>query len=158
MPTRPSVLVDSNLLLLLVVGLWNQKAITDQKRLNGMTAADFRLLQRFLASFPTICTTPHVLTEVSNLAGSATGQTRHAIFHQLAILLTILDERIMPSQELSRRAEFRSFGLTDAALASLNSEMLLLTEDGRLASHLQRQGWIALSLRDLRQLPSKQVF
>ena len=157
MLTRGSILIDSNLLLLLTVGLWDQRAIANQKRLSGMTAADFRLLRDFVTPFSKICTTPHVLTEVSNLAGSATGSARHAIFHQLALLLKVVEEKTTSPYELSKRTEFRHFGLTDAALASLNAEMLLLTEDGRLASHLQRQGLSALSLQDVKQLATQQV-
>jgi hypothetical protein len=139
-------------LLLLVLGLWNARAIGTHKRLAGFTSADFELLRTFLVPFHVIVTTAHVLTEVSNLAGTASGPTRNAIFQQLANVCEALEERTTPAAVLCHTAEFGAFGLTDAAVSLLCSEMLLLTEDGRLAYHLQSKGMLALTLKDLRLL------
>ncbi len=146
-----SVIVDSNLLLLLTVGLWNPRAIETQKRLNGRTYEDFQVLRTFLSSFGKVVTTAHVLTEVSNLAGSASGQTRQAIFQQLASLIGTLDEQTAPSSTVCTNLEFQHFGLTDAALSLLCTNMLLLTEDGRLANHLQRKGFHTLTLAQVKK-------
>jgi hypothetical protein len=153
MPQKPaSILVDSNLLLLLAVGLWNPRAIPSQKRLSNLTNDDFEVLRAFLSTFETIITTPHVLTEVSNLAGTASGQSRVEIFAQLASLCKILDERTLSAATLSGRLEFRVFGLTDAVLSELCSQTPLLTQDGRLAGHLRNKGFMALTLQDVRIL------
>ena len=147
-----SVLLDSNLLLLFAIGSWNPRAIKTQKRLGGYTADDFELLRNFLSQFASIATTTHILTEVSNLAGAASGQTREAIFLQLQSLFVILNERQPSAIFLCAMPEFRMFGITDAAISSLGSEMLLLTEDGRLARHLQLKGMQAWTLKHLRAL------
>jgi len=144
--------VDSNLLLLLAVGLWNPRAIETLKRLSGLTLDDFEILRIFLASFTRVVTTAHVLTEVSNLAGAATGQSREAIFGQLVSLINTLDERTAPCGQVCSQPEFRHFGLTDSALTLLASEMLLVTEDGRLARHLQLKGLHALTLKQIKDL------
>jgi len=150
--TRKYVLVDSILLLLLAVGLWNPRAIATQKRLHGLTFDDFQVLRNFLSTFQTIVTTAHVLTEVSNLAGSASGQTRTAVFAQLSSLIETLDERSIPAVEIIGQPEFHIFGLTDAVLSRLCPEMLLLTEDGRLATHLILRGMHAMSLSQVKNL------
>jgi rRNA-processing protein FCF1 len=149
--TKPKcVVVDSNLLLLLAVGLWNPRAIGLQKRLNNFTYDDFEILRTFLNSFDKVVTTAHVLTEVSNLANTTSGYTREAIFQQLASLIVTLDERALPSNTICTQSEFRPFGLTDAALSILCSEMLLITEDGRLAHHLQLKGLQAWTLKQVK--------
>ncbi len=66
---RKGVLVDSNLLLLLFVGLFDPARIKKFKRTGHFSEVDFRLLVNFLAYFDKAITTPHILTEVSNLAG-----------------------------------------------------------------------------------------
>jgi rRNA-processing protein FCF1 len=147
-----SVVVDANLLLLLVVGLWNPRAIANQKRLSALTYDDFDLLRTFLGTFRKVVTTSYVLAEVSNLAGSASGLSRIAIFGQLAGTIETLDERSLPAAELCTQPEFLAFGITDAALCRLCRTMLLVTEDGRLAHHLHLRGFNALSLVHLRNL------
>jgi rRNA-processing protein FCF1 len=153
MPSKSeSIVVDSNLLLLLVVGLWTPRAIPFQKRLRDLTSDDFDLLRAFLSSFKTVVTTAHVLTEVSNLAAAASGQSRTGIFSQLSLLCKVLEERPVPAAPAVDQLEFRIFGLTDAVLSQLCSEMLLLTQDGRLTTHLRNRGLNALTLNDVRAL------
>ena len=111
MSTRhTSVVLDSNLLLLLTAGLWNPRAIATQKRLNGFSVDDFKILQTFLATFKQVVTTAHVLTEVSNLAGAASGQSREAIFIQLSLLVHTLQESTPSAVTLCEQPPFRYFG------------------------------------------------
>ena len=147
-----SVLVDSNLLLLLVVGTWNPRAIPNLKRLSQFSPSDFELLRLFLSRFGKIVTTAHVLAEVSNLAGAASGRSRDAIFLQLAASISSIDEQIVPATTICARPEFMPFGLTDAALCHLCSDMPLITQDGRLARHLQLRGLPAWTLDQVRAL------
>ena len=69
------LLVDTNLLLLYLIGRTNRNRISKFKRTQAYTIEDFDLLHRFMAEFKTLITTPHVLTEVSNL-GDLYGQER----------------------------------------------------------------------------------
>jgi hypothetical protein len=103
-------------LLLFAIGSWNPRAIKTQKRLAGYTANDFELLSNFLNQFASIATTAHILTEVSNLAGAASGQMKEATFLQLESLFVILDERQRSAISLCAVPEFRIFGITDAAI------------------------------------------
>ena len=152
---REAVLLDSNLLLLLIVGLSNPRLIAIHKRVDRFTSADFILLQLFVGSFQRILTTPHVLTEVSNLVGSSSGKMRDTIMLQLSSVILTLEEHTPSAIELCRSKEARIFGLTDAALTRVASQALLLTEDGRLARHLASLGITALTLHDLRALQTK---
>jgi hypothetical protein len=147
-----SIIVDANLLLLLVVGSWSPQEIAKQKRLSGLTTSDFLLLTTFLSGFRKTVTTPHLLTEVSNLAGAATGMARQAIFTQFAETISALDERHLAATEIAATPEFKAFGLTDAMLSLLCRETVLVTADGRLAAHLQRKGWHAYTLDQVRAL------
>jgi uncharacterized protein YacL len=58
----------------------------------------------------------------------------------------------MPAADLAQMPEFAAFGITDAALARLSSEALVVTEDYRLSGALRSQGISVLNFRDLRNL------
>jgi hypothetical protein len=65
------VLVDTNLLVLLLVGLVNKRRILDFKRTQNFTIEDFDLLSRLISWFGKLFTTPHVLSQVSDLTDLA---------------------------------------------------------------------------------------
>lgn len=65
------LLLDTNLLLLLSIGGKNTSLISKAKTLTAYTEEDYNLLQEFvrLNRFTGLLTTPHIITEVSNLLG-----------------------------------------------------------------------------------------
>jgi hypothetical protein len=93
----PTLLIDANLLLLLVVGSADRSLIESFKRTRAYTREDFDLLLRLVARFPKVVTTPNVLTEVSNLAGQLRDPTRRAIRQKLSRLITDIGEDYIPA-------------------------------------------------------------
>ena len=69
------LLVDTNLLLLYLIGKTNPNRISNLKRTDKYSIKDFELLARFMANFRSLAVTPHILTEVSNL-GNLQGKER----------------------------------------------------------------------------------
>ncbi len=67
-----SVLLDTNLLLLLVVGLFNRDLIARHKRTNSFVPEDFDLLMEFIDGYDVLWVTSHCLAEVSNLLRQTT--------------------------------------------------------------------------------------
>ncbi len=126
--------------------------IATHKRLSGLKAEDFYLVRDFVSSLQSVVTTPHVLTEVSNLAGVATGYPKQSIYTKFANVILTLDEAQIPSASASALSEFSIFGLTDAVLCTACSTMPLLTVDGNLASHMRRKGLNAWTLENLKWL------
>lgn len=62
------LLLDSNLCVLYLVGKTNENRIPRFNRTQAYTIQQFHLLDWIVKRFRTMVTTPHVLTEVSNLA------------------------------------------------------------------------------------------
>ena len=62
-----SVLLDTNLLLLLIVGLYNKSFISVHKRTNNFVPGDFDLLVESIDGYEILWVTSHCLAEVSNL-------------------------------------------------------------------------------------------
>lgn len=138
---RAGVLVDTHLLLLYFVGSFRRGQITQFKRTNNFSVEDFDLLDHLIGQFTQVLTTPHILTEVSNLAGQLGAHLEPEFFAIFAEGITRLDERQLPSTEVAQQQEFIRFGLTDAALVSLaRKSCLVLTAEFPLANYLQSLG------------------
>jgi hypothetical protein len=153
-----SVLLDSNLLLVFVSGQLGQGIFQKFKRIQDYSISDYQLLVRFLSAFKRLITTPHILTEVSNLANSLPQNYKPEWYANFASLIAsqekdaMILEKWIPAAELSRGPEFIAFGITDAALGRLAAEALVVTEDFRLAGYLQSQGIDVLNFHHLRTL------
>lgn len=135
------VLVDTNLLLLYCIGSHNRGLIPGFKRTARYTQGDFVILDRFLASFSRIITTPNILTEVSNLSGGLTGDVLLRFRSDFRNRIELLDESYCSSRAASADRHFARLGLTDAAIVTACKENhLVLTDDFPLAQVLQSRG------------------
>lgn len=146
---RP-ILLDSNLLLLLVVGSFDSGLVRSFKRLSMFEQLDLPLLQNLSISYR-LATSPHVLTEVSNLANALPGRLRRTVFACMASRFEVREETHVPAREIVRRPGFEVFGLTDIALSELCGENLLITHDERFAAYVRGLTIPVLTLRDLRE-------
>ena len=145
------VLVDANLLLLYVVGRMNPARIERFKRTMQYRIEDFELLCRFLHQFHRRFTTPSVLTEVSNLASQMREPERTRCLIILGEEIARLDEQYEPSSTLAMDELFRKVGLTDCSIRRLaGTNLLVLTDDYKLANRLRTLNVVALNLNHLR--------
>ena len=145
------VLIDSNLLLLLLAGLHDRSLVARLKRLNTYVLEDFDLLFRFCELFDRRVTTPHVLTEVSNLSEKGAQSVLRPFFEFLAGHFVELDEQYEKSGILAQHTLFVSFGLADSALAQASDDgLLILTDDLRLYAALEKRGTPAINFNHLR--------
>lgn len=71
---RDGILIDANLLLLLAVGRHDPALIASYKHTRSYSADDYSILEQFISLFRTVITTPHIMTEVSNLLGKLFGR------------------------------------------------------------------------------------
>lgn len=116
--SRRELLVDSNLLVLYVVGNVNPARIAQFKRTSRYSAWHFQLLLRLLQPYERLLTLPHILTEVSNLTDLDGKETDLA---RLVLRETVrcLHEEPIQSLVAAEGDLFRRLGLTDSAIAEL---------------------------------------
>jgi hypothetical protein len=139
------VLVDSNLLVLLLVGLVNRQRILDFKRTQSFEVEDFDTLSRLVAWFGKLFTTPHVLSQVSDLA-DLTGKEQERVRRLLRSMVEQMEESYDPSKDLVTHPLFPRLGLADAAIAMVCARgPLVLTADLNLQLALQQRGADALN-------------
>lgn len=155
---QKSVLVDTNLLLLLLLGAFDPARIHKFKRTQQFSDQDFYLLVNFLNTFDKVLTTPHILTEVSNLGGQLGSDFKKAFFAVYAKSLQKLEEVFRASIEIVATDLFSNLGLTDAAIGLVCSDaMIVLTDDSVLAQTLATKGIRALPFDILRAYSSAQI-
>ncbi|MEO5923709.1 MAG: hypothetical protein ABIR70_07790 [Bryobacteraceae bacterium] len=144
------LLIDTNLFLLYLVGLTNPQRIATFDRTQQFGIQDFRLLARFAAEFKLHYTTPHVLTEVSNLA-RLKGTDRKGVREHLREIVTKTTELMETSQALVADESFLRLGLTDAAIiAAAKRPLLILTDDLDLYLTLRAGGFDAINFNHIR--------
>lgn len=145
------ILVDTNLLLLYLIGRFNPRLISQFKRTQKYIPEDFELLRKFITYFDTIVTTPHILTEVSNLSGQLPDEIRRQYFGFMSSDVRRLTEKYRPSAMIAALSCFSRLGLTDAAVVELApGSHLVLTDDLPLYAYLTSTGVDALNFNHIR--------
>ena len=152
MPT--SVLVDSNLLFVHVVGCTSRDQVGRARRTEKYSIEDFDLLQMTLAEFDEVLVTPHVLAETSNLLGYIAEPLLSEARTMFATMLPPWQERFTRGTELTGTSVYLRLGLTDSALfsaAAASASITLLTDDLPLFIAAGNAGRSAINFTHLRQ-------
>ena len=147
------LLVDTNLLLLLTIGRCNPSLIQRFKRTQKYDKDDFVFLAHLVGLFSKHVTTPHVITEISNLATSLPEHIRPGYFTSLVSQFEPYSEETAPFAAVSRMDMFVKFGVTDTAITHIaRNKYLVLTDDFPLANFLQKQKQDVINFNHLRQM------
>lgn len=148
---RRGIVVDTNLLLLYVTGLHNPGLVSAFKRTAIYTQHDFEMLQVFLGFFSSIITTPHILTEASDLAAPLNRREGHNLSGTFHGIVRLLNEHHVPAILCTGGALFARHGLADSAIAELSrGRYLVLTDDLPLYGQLLISGIDAINFDHLR--------
>ena len=147
---KPAIL-DSNLLLFSWCASFNPNLVNTFKRLNSFQNEDIELLSETLKTFSVIRTTPHVLTEVSNLANALPSWMKNDWFEYFGKQVQTISEEWIPAAKVASD-ELMWLGLTDVALASLASSHVVLTLDFPLSNSLESRGLNVVNFTHLRSL------
>jgi hypothetical protein len=149
---RSGAVLDSNLLLLMVVGGVNETLVEMHRRTSSFTVDDFRLLRRMLTGFRLILTTPNVLTELSNLSRQVGEPWRTTLAKRLATVIPQMRESYYRSDELVGFDEFPNVGLADCSLLMLGRKgRLVFTTDFEQYRILHTARCAAINFNQLRE-------
>ena len=148
---KSSVLLDSNLLLVLIVGAVSPLELRRNRRTRQYSLEDLQILTAAVDTYSQIVVTPHVLTEVSNLLTILSGKYRTQARRILANNINIWEERTTPSTAVVRDRAYERLGLTDAAIATLvGTDTEVLTADHGLCNELLYRGVTAHNFHHFR--------
>jgi hypothetical protein len=147
-----TVLVDSNLLFILVVGHTSRDHVGRARRTEQYSPEDFDLLQSALADYDKVLVTPHVLAETSNLLGYLSEPLLSRTRSTLGQMLARWKEHYAPCIELIDAPIYLRLGVTDSALfTAASATAALLTDDFPLYLAASTAGRDAINFTHLRQ-------
>lgn len=145
------IILDTNLLLLLLVGSTSKEYISKHKRLGAYSEMDYDLLKKFLHA-SNIFVTPNILTETSNLIGQIAEPARTKILIFFSEYIKSANERYCESRQAITRKEFIRLGLTDSVLLhEMTDSFILLTADLDLYLAAINEGYKAVNFNHLRE-------
>lgn len=131
----PNLIIDTNLLLLLIIGgVEKGRHIKHSKRLGAFNIKDYDVIVEFMARYK-VFITPYIATEVINLI-DLTGEAKKLAFEIARILFShfqkievCIDDDCLPKY-------FIDVGITDSSLIQLSPNYFILTNDNRLLPYL----------------------
>ena len=146
------VLVDTNLLVLFLVGIVNPSRIGSFKRTSRYNENDFKRLAGLIAQFQQLYVTPGIWAEVNNLT-DLSGDELRLIRLQIRRLTELTLEHHRPGRTITSHRAFPRLGFTDASICELAERaILVLTDDLDLHIWLQDNGLDSLNFTWLRAL------
>lgn len=148
---KKGIIIDSNLLLLYFIGLYDVEWIEKFKRTKQYVKDDFENLARLLNLFENKYTTPHILTEVINLSNSLPKTNAKNFCISFAKSINIFIEEYIEAKQLCKESYFMNYGLTDTMIIKIcKRNLLVLTDDLRLAAYLERNNVSVLNFNHMR--------
>jgi predicted nucleic acid-binding protein len=112
----PLVLVDTNVLLVLIVGRADRSYLAAHKRTRDYDPADADVLEALVGAYDGIVTLPHVLSEASNLLRQIGNPARNRIQEELRTFILACTERPTASVLGCLHEDYLALGLTDAVV------------------------------------------
>jgi rRNA-processing protein FCF1 len=135
------IMIDTNLLLMLIVGDMDTTTMRAFKRTQGFTPQDYRTLQEIVVRFDRQMTTAHILTEVSNLGGQLAEGLKEAFTIAFRTQVESMEEIPIEAKRIIDISMFGRFGLTDTGIyLGSKDRYLVITTDAPLYHYLIGNG------------------
>ena len=147
------IIIDTNLLILLLVGIYDINFINKFKVAQKYFKEDYNILYNFIHNFNTIFITPHILTELSNLSMKMNdNEFKKYITYFIEILKESKEINIEKNNILSHKS-ITKLGVTDIGImiASENNGYLFITDDFPLANISESKGLPVINFNHLRE-------
>jgi rRNA-processing protein FCF1 len=150
------IVIDSNLLLLFIIGLYDRKQIQKVRVVRQYTIDDFEKLVNIIAYYNlTITVTPNIITEICNLSDKLNYESKYKFFKFIEQFLIEHNEYSETSLITIKKSNtcFYKFGIADASVHNLAQEKrLVITDDFDLYHFLVQKGIDAINYNHLRRL------
>ncbi len=152
-PIKKGIIVDSNIMLLFLVGCYDINYINMFKRTMKYTTEEYYFIRDLLTTYyykDKVYTSPHILTELSNLS-KIEGDRRSKYFNIFIKILNNTCEIYIEKNKILEFKELPKFGITDIGIFKIAKEknLLVLTDDFRLSSYLLDNRINTLNLRNI---------
>ncbi len=130
------ILIDSNALLVLILGLMNPRLINTHKRTSIYEEQDYNMLLSVIGKLENLVVLPNVWTEVDNLLNKFDGGYKVLYLEQLKEAVNIISEIYIPTIKATSADVFIELGVTDTLLLLHAKDcQFLITSDSSLSDY-----------------------
>ncbi|RTQ46482.1 hypothetical protein EJV47_21245 [Hymenobacter gummosus] len=135
------ILIDTNALVVLIIGLMNPHILKTHKRTSIYEEQDLRNLLYIIQDISNLVVLPNVWTEVDNLLNSFDKQRKYTYLKTLRSAIEQTTEKYIPSVSATHNTAFIDLGITDSLLLEHAKECrLLITGDSALSDYASAYG------------------
>lgn len=135
------LLIDTNALVVLIIGLIDTKLINTHKRTSIYDESDFLDLLAFINNIDRLIVLPNVWTEVDNLLNDFSGNYKYPYLVNLTNIIKGTSEKFLSSEKATTSSFFSDLGLTDSLLIQHGKECeCLITSDSKLSDYAIASG------------------
>lgn len=146
------ILIDTNLLIVLLIGLYNPEYIQNFKRTKSYSKDDFLLLLGYVKRFNKIHVTPYILAETSNFSFEIASEKLREYIKIFVAEVLSHHETYCHKDILIKSEFFPKFGMTDTSIAQLakKEKCLVITDDFKLSNSLALKNLFVLNFTNVR--------
>lgn len=145
---RPDgLIIDTNLLILFLVGKFDESFIEKCELLKGYYCIkDYNLLCQIIKRFKKIVITPHIITELSNLSKKEFRD--QSLLSYFSVFINLCKESFLEENNVNLKDILEvdlvivaDFGFTDVAIYQLskNGNFAVITSDGRFSARFNKE-------------------
>jgi rRNA-processing protein FCF1 len=135
------ILIDTNALIVLLLGLMDKRLINKHKRTSIYEEQDFDDLISVIGSLDKLVVLPNVWTETDNLLNDFGGELKYQYMVQTIEAMKSTSEKYIESIKGFESDSFFDLGLTDSLLLSCAKECeFLITSDSGLSDYAKANG------------------
>ncbi|MBK9982548.1 MAG: hypothetical protein IPP15_08995 [Saprospiraceae bacterium] len=131
-----AVVVDSNLFILYLVGLFNIGEIELFEKSKHYGEKQFNLLIKVLASYKKIIITQPILTEATNHLDKLNRKYNTVFYRSILDSLLKFDDTSNNTFDILNGTAFFELGFADSSLEILSQQYVVLTDDTDLYGHI----------------------
>ncbi len=147
------ILIDTNALIILIMGRINPKLINTHRRTSIYDEEDYYNLIEFVKDISKIITLPNILTEVDNLLNSDLGKYHYQYIKVFLEFLKQSNEKYFETKKIIESQHFLNLGLTDSAIIEVAKDCdYLITADSKLSDFAKANSINVIDLVEIKNI------
>lgn len=149
------ILIDSNSLIVLILGLMNPKLVNTHSKTSIYEEEDFYNLLSAIENIESIVVLPNIWTEVDNLLNKFTGNYKDLYVQKVIDTMKNTSEKYLKSHSVENNFAFYDLGLSDTLIleCAKNCKMLI-TSDSMLSDYARANG---INVYDMKELKNEKL-
>ena len=135
------IVIDSNALVVLILGLIDESLLGKHKTASVYTRDDFYKLLSVIQNFENLLVLPNIWTEVDNLLNNFGGNYRRNYVLKMREVVSKSSAKYLKTRFATATYLFENIGLTDALIIEISKDCdFLITSDSQLSDYATANG------------------